>query len=405
MNPQSRFVPKGTITTPRGFRAGAVAAGLKAPMSASRLDLGLLYSERPCAAAGLFTTNKVQAAPVLVSREHLRHGMARAIAANSGGANAVTGARGLADAREMAALAAARLGLAPSEVLVASTGVIGVRLPMERLRAGLARITLSRRGGGKLARAILTTDRGPKEAAVSFPLGGETVTIGGIAKGAGMIHPHLATLLCFLATDAAVSPPLLQGALRDAADVSFNLLSIDGDTSTNDSVFLLASGAAGAPPITGGFAEQVFRSALERLCVHLAREVARGGEGASRLIEVTVEGARTQEEARAAARAIASSNLVKTAVYGADPNWGRVLAAAGRSGADLAPERASLYLGDVCLLRGGEPLPFDHEAARALLRGDEVAWRLELALGPGRAVAWGCDLSPEYVNINSSYTS
>ncbi|MBI4298016.1 MAG: bifunctional glutamate N-acetyltransferase/amino-acid acetyltransferase ArgJ [Chloroflexi bacterium] len=389
---------KGTITTPRGFLAGAAYAGIKVA-GEGKLDLGLLSSEAPCAAAGVFTTNRLQAAPVLLDRERLDRGRARAIVVNSGCANAATGAQGYRDAQEMTSWAAKKLGLAPEEVLAASTGVIGQPLPMDKIKTALKDIALSHDGGHALARAIMTTDTFPKEAALAV----DGFTIGGIAKGSGMIHPNMATLLCFLATDAAVELPFLRRALRRAVDVSFNMITIDGDTSPNDSVLLLANGLAGNRPIAGGREGRAFQEALDTVCFSLARAIARDGEGATRRIEVRVEGAASTAQARVAARTIAGSSLVKTAAYGADPNWGRILAAAGRSGAFLDSDRAELYLGEVCVFRKGVGNAFDREVARAALEGKEVYIRLNLNLGRSCATAWGCDLTPEYVAINSEY--
>jgi glutamate N-acetyltransferase/amino-acid N-acetyltransferase len=398
------LLSQGTVTSPTGFLAGATSAAIKE--GTSRLDLGLLFSTSPCRAAGLFTRNRIKAAPVLLCQEHLAQGKARAVVANSGCANACTGAEGLAEAREMAALAASKLGLPPEQVLVLSTGVIGVRLPMARVRRGVRRIRLTREGGHELAQAIITTDTRTKEVALSFSLEGRPVVVGGVAKGAGMIHPDLATMLAIITTDAAVEDSYLRQALAQAADLSFNMLSIDGDTSTNDTVLLLANGLAGNQPLEGSSpAAGIFQEALNQVCTYLAREIARDGEGATRLIEVRVEGAASAAEARAAARTIASSPLVKAAVHGADPNWGRILAALGRSGARLEEDRLEVHIGELRVMAGGRPLPFDGEAARCLLRAPEVLLRVGLGLGENQATAWGCDLSPEYVTINSTYTT
>ncbi|MCL0029479.1 bifunctional glutamate N-acetyltransferase/amino-acid acetyltransferase ArgJ [Dehalococcoidia bacterium] len=318
----------------------------------------MLYSDVPCAAAAVFTTNRIKAAPVVLSRNRLLNGTAQAVVANSGCANACTGDRGLEDAEQIASAAARKLGLPAEAVMVASTGVIGTRLPVDRIRSGIERIALSPDGGHDLARAIMTTDTVTKEVAVSIQINGEQVIIGGVAKGAGMIHPDMATMLCFLATDAAVQPDYLQTALQRAVDISFNMITVDGDTSPNDTVLLLANGLAGNAVLNGDSPDaDSFQSALDEVCVYLARCIAGDGEGATRLIEVTVEGALSTGDARIAARTIAGSPLVKTAVHGADPNWGRVLAAVGRSGAEVVEPRIDLYLDDLCLVRGGIPLP------------------------------------------------
>ena len=401
MEAKLEFIPSGSVTSPKGFRAGATYAGIK---KGKNLDLGLLVSAVPCVAAGLFTTNRIKAAPVVLCQQRLRSGRASAVVVNSGCANACTGEQGLADAREMARLAAGVAGVSPEDVLVASTGVIGQHLPMERLKAGMGQLTLSPDGGHELARAIMTTDTVPKEVAVKSDEGG--FIIGGVAKGAGMIHPNLATFLCFLTTDASVDLGFLKLALRQAADLSFNMVSIDGDTSTNDTVLLLANGMAGGKPISSGSRRaEIFQQALNQLCLYLAKTMARDGEGATKLIEVTVNGAPSIAEARLAARTVVSSPLVKSAIYGSDPNWGRIMAAVGRSGVEVVEAKIDLYLGNLCLVKGGRPQPFEREGAIKLLKGKEVSIVLDLNLGSNTATAWGCDLSEEYVKINSHYTT
>lgn len=311
------------------------------------------------------------------------------------------------DATAMASYAADRLGIAPEAVLVASTGLIGAPLPMEKVRQALANIQLSPDNGHLLAKAIMTTDTFPKETALSFDLGGKQVTIGGAAKGAGMIHPNMATLLSFISTDAALDPAFARSCLKRAADATFNMISVDGDTSTNDTLVLLANGAAGNTPIRSGTAHaRLFEAALTEVCLYLAKCIARDGEGATRLMEIRVEGAASRRDAVKAARTIATSPLVKAALHGGDPNWGRILAAAGRSGAQIDPQRTDLYLGDICLMSGGCPAPFDRAAASGVLRySREVAFRLCLNVGKSAVTAWGCDLSREYVAINSDYST
>jgi glutamate N-acetyltransferase/amino-acid N-acetyltransferase len=401
MEMEPHFVPSGGITSPQGFLAGATSAGIKYA-DKHRLDLGILYSEAPCAAAAVFTANKIKAAPVLLDQKRLRKGTARAVVINSGGANACTGEQGMVDAMEMTTLTARHVGVMPEEVLVASTGVIGVPLPMERIREAIPGIVLSAKGGRDLARAIMTTDTVPKEAAVKA----NDFTIGGMLKGSGMIHPDMATLLCFLATDAPVDIAFLRQALRRAVAISFGMLSIDGDGSTNDTMLIMANGVAGGEIITKDSPRAaVFQQALNKLCIYLARESARDGEGATKLIEVKVSGAASLQDARLAARTIVSSMLVKTAVHGADPNWGRVLAAAGRSGATITLEKVELYIGDTCVVKDGEPVPFVKKDVVKHLNGKEVFIALSLHLGRAEAVAWGCDLSEEYVKINAEYTT
>ena len=399
------FIVSGTVTSPQGFHAGATCAGIKKEAD-DVLDLGILFSEMPCVAAALFTTNRIKAAPVVLCQQRLQTGRASVLVANSGCANAFTGKEGLADAAEMADLVAKNLGVSAEEILVASTGVIGQRLPMERIRDGIRQIVLSKDGGHELVRAIMTTDTMDKETAVVIRSGEDEFIIGGIVKGSGMIHPDLATMLCFLTTDAALDIDFLKVALRKAVDVSFNLVSIDGDTSTNDMVLIMANGRAGNKIISADSPEaSAFQQGLDQVCISLAKSMARDGEGATKLIEVTVSGAASVADARLAARTIVSSPLVKSAVHGNDPNWGRIMAAAGRSGAKVVESKIDLCLGDICLVKAGKPLPFSEPGVVELLSRNEVSISLQLNLGTAKATAWGCDLSEEYVIINSQYTT
>jgi glutamate N-acetyltransferase/amino-acid N-acetyltransferase len=397
------WIPNGGVTSARGFQAGAVAAGIK---KNGALDLGVIWSDRAAAAAGVFTTNKVRAAPVNLSAERVRRGIARGFVVNAGNANACTAQGGLADANEMARLTCERFGGVPEDVLVASTGVIGVRLPMDKVRSGLGQIELTESGGGAFANAIMTTDTRPKQRAVSLRLGGTTVTIGGTCKGSGMIHPNMATLLAFITTDADVDLAFLATALREAADASFNLVSVDGDTSTNDSLFCLANGAAGNPTIYHGSPDALaFQEGLNDVAIDLAKEIARDGEGATKLLEVQVEGARTDDDARRAARSVTASSLFKAAVYGCDPNWGRILCALGYSGADVDSLVTDVRMGEVWLMREGQIQPFDKANAADQMRGDTVIVYVNLHQGTCRATAWGCDLTEQYVEINGKYTT
>jgi glutamate N-acetyltransferase/amino-acid N-acetyltransferase len=399
-----------TFTLAPGFRAAGGTCGLKA---SGREDLALVVAERPCAAAGVFTTNRVLAAPVLLDRELLAahaHEV-RGIVVNSGCANACTGERGMADARRMAALAASAIGAAPGQVLVLSTGVIGVPLDTDKIARGLPAVASALGNDpeavGGAVRAILTTDTVPKTAAVDVELGGGTVRIRGFAKGAGMIHPNMATLLGIVTTDAAIEPPLLHELLRTMAERSFNRVSVDGDMSTNDTVLLLASGASGLK--IGERERAAFAAGLEAVGISLARQIARDGEGATRLVEIAVDGAASEREAHTIADAIARSPLVKTAVHGGDPNWGRVLAAAGSCGVEFDPARARLSFGPVkdaiVVVEGGARAAYDEGAAAERLRRDPVEMRLELGPGPGSAIVWTCDFSAEYVSINADYTT
>jgi glutamate N-acetyltransferase/amino-acid N-acetyltransferase len=391
------FLPRGTVTSPEGFFAGATSAGIN-ERAADKPDLAVLFSEAPCLAAALFTTTKLKAAPVLLSQKRLREReKIGAVVVNSGCANAYVGEQGLVDAAEIAELVGEGIGVAPEEVLVASTGVIGAPLPMEKIRVGVDRIVLVRDGGHELAKAIMTTDSFPKEAAVRVKGGKTEFTIGAAAKGSGMIHPDMATLLCFITTDAAIGKEFLQRALKRAVDASFNMISVDGDTSPNDMVLMMANGLAGNVSL------DAFVQALEKLCIYLAKRLASDGEGATKFIEMNVTGAVNLAQARAAAKAVVSSSLVKAAVHGADPNWGRIMAAVGRSGVEVEESKFDLYVGDIQVVKEGKALPFDGSAVIKLLKGKEVTFTANLNLGSGKATAWGCDLSPEYVIINSHY--
>jgi glutamate N-acetyltransferase/amino-acid N-acetyltransferase len=400
-----RRLEDGTVTSPKGFQAGSVYTGLKTPGPGKR-DVGIILSDVPCSIAGVFTQSKVAAAPVVVSRERVSKGVGRGIVFNAGNANAATGELGLQRARQMAELAAKKFRVSPEDLLVASTGVIGVPLPIDLFEAGIEQVEISHEGGHDAAQCIITTDTRRKEIAVEVTSGDWTFKVGAIAKGAGMIHPNMATMLCFITTDAAVEPKFLQRALKRCVDVSFNMITIDGDTSTNDTVAVFANGLAGNPPFTEGVpGAEAFEEALKEVCIQMAKAIAADGEGATRLIEVTVEGAESEEDARKAARAIAGSNLLKAAVYGGDPNWGRIACAAGYSGANLEESRLDITIAGFPVLRQGRVLSFDAKAASEALRKPEVSITVNLNLGSGRAVSWGCDLTEEYVVVNSKYTT
>jgi glutamate N-acetyltransferase/amino-acid N-acetyltransferase len=395
---------EGGVTAPQGFRSAALHCGIKAVADA--LDLTVLAAEVSVPAAGIFTTNLAKAAPVLLSRQHLErtHGMARAIVVNSGCANACTGVQGMADAERMAAEVAAALGCIPEEVLVASTGVIGVNLKMDRVVPGIraAAAGLDRGGGSDTARALMTTDPFPKETAVSVGTPRGTFVVGGTAKGSGMIEPNMATMIGLLTTDAQVPPPLLRRALEESARDTFNAITVDGECSTNDTLFAMASGASGI-----AIDAHLYPALLEGLLTvsrTLAIDIVRGGEGATKLITIQVRDARTRDDARQVARTIANSPLVKTAVHGADPNWGRIVAAAGRSGVRFDVDRSTVRVGGVLLFEHG--LPHDAAAPRAAehLRSKEVTIDVALGTGGGAdATIWTCDLTAEYVRINGEY--
>ena len=395
-------IAAGNLTMALGFQAGAVGAGIKTRPGA--LDLALLYSEREAAVAAVFTQNQVKGASVIVSQARVADGKLRGVIVNSGCANAITGQDGVVDAERMTTLAAAKLGLEKDEVAVASTGVTGVRLPMAKIEAALPGLTLSREGGGAFAEAIMTTDTFAKECAFGVRDAAGIYTIGGCAKGSGMIHPNMATMLAYVTTDAAVEPGLLRALVREVADETLNMLSVDGDTSCSDTLLVLANGAAGLPLIEAGSAPATeLREALTAVCLQLTRMLARDGEGAKRLIEVEVRGAASLADARLVARTITTSPLVKTAVAGGDPNWGRVLVAAGRSGAALDEARTSLRLQGELLCERGRGLDFDEETLSAKLDRDEVRIEVDLGLGEASAKAWGCDLTTDYVHINADY--
>lgn len=394
---------EGGVTAPAGFQAAGVSCGLK---RAGELDLALLVADASASAAGVFTTNKAKAAPVLVAQEHLAwsEGRARVIVVNSGCANACTGAQGLVDAREMALAAARVAGCAPTHALVASTGVIGVHLKIDAVLRGMvaAHGALSRDGHAAAARAIMTTDPFPKCHAVAVETHAGTFRVGGMAKGSGMIEPRMATMLGFLTTDAAVEAPLLQRALVEAAKYTFNAITVDGESSTNDCVLALASGASRVAVDAGSYA--TFVDALREVSHKLAIDIVRGGEGATKVITLTVVGAATPEDAWLAARVIANSPLVKTAVHGADPNWGRLVAAAGRAGVPFSVDNASVRIGPALLFDRGQPRDEQAPLAAQYLGGSDLSIEVDLGTaGKGRATMYTCDLSAEYVRINAEY--
>jgi glutamate N-acetyltransferase/amino-acid N-acetyltransferase len=393
----------GGVTAPEGFQAGSVHSGIKA--AASALDLTVVASESAASAAGIFTTNLVQAAPVQVSRQHLQRtdGWARAVVINSGCANACTGDDGLAHAIQMTTSTAGAIGCRPEEVLVASTGVIGVKLPIDRVLSGVQKAVgiLDRAGGAAAARAIMTTDPFPKEYAVTVRTAHGSFTVGGMAKGAGMIEPNMATMIGLLTTDAHVSPAILRKALEASARDTFNAITVDGECSTNDTLFVLASGASGV-----AIDDETYPALLDGLLAvsqELAVAIVRGGEGATKLVAITVVGARTIDEARQVARTIANSPLVKTAVHGADPNWGRIVAAAGRSGVAFDINAFSVRVGGTVLFENGRPHDDMAPVAAQHLKGKTIQIDVSLGSGPASATVWTCDLSAEYVRINGEY--
>ena len=396
------------VTTPQGFRAAASACGLK---SSGAPDLALVVSQQECTCAGMFTLNQLPAAPVILDQETLQQNSdrLRGVVVNSGVANAGTGPAGVEAAQKMQQLAAASINCDPNQVLVLSTGVIGIQLDLEKLEVGIGQSAakLSAENGLNAAEAIMTTDTRPKQLAVSVELPGGTVTIGGMAKGSGMIHPDMATMLAVLTTDAEVAPPVLQQMLGAAVEHSFNRISVDGETSTNDSVLLLANGASGVA-VEDEIAVARFAEALELVCQTLAQEIVRDGEGASKFVTLSVVGATDEASALKVAKTIATSPLVKTALAGEDLNWGRVLAAAGRAGIKLDPNRLSLWIGsagadELQLVQAGEAADWDPASAASILVDPEITMRLDLGLGQASATVWTCDLTHDYISINANY--
>jgi len=389
----------GSATSPKGFIAAATYAGIKT-YGEGKLDVGMLSSELPCTTAATYTQNVLHSASVDINRAKLATGPARAVIVNAGVANSSTGQRGIDDGYQMAAWAAERVGIDPAEVLVCSTGVIGHFLPMDKLQAGIAALGLNRDGGEPFSRAIMTTDTRPKHASVHFG----QYTLGGCCKGSGMIHPNMATMLAFLTTDAPVEQNFLQATLSDVVDRSFNLVSVDGDTSPSDTVLLFANGAAGGGVIDAGspLASQ-FREALELLATYLAKEIARDGEGATKLVEFRVTGGATTAEARALVRLLSTSYLLKSAIHGADPNWGRVAAVIGRSGLTVNEPAVTIGICGVRVFEAERPTDFDPETLSAAMRSDFVTVECHLGAGAGEATGWGCDLTAEYVSINADY--
>ena len=403
------------ITYPRGWQAGTAGAGIKAFTAGAsaipsnqRDDLAVIYSETACDAGGIFTTNRVKSATVVIDQLHLHQNRVRAVAVNSGNANACTGAQGFRDALQMAKITADQLDLDPPQVLVSSTGVIGRYLPMEAIKDGIRRACaeLSAESGEAAAHAIMTTDRVPKTVELDVEIAGTAIRVGGMCKGSGMIHPNMATMLAYVVTDAAVEPGLMAAMVKRIGDGSFNQVTVDGDSSTNDSFLLLANGAAGNPPIAAGTpAAAELEAALLAAARRLARKIAQDGEGATKLITVRIEGAPDDAQARLAARAVASSSLVKTAIHGGDPNWGRIVCALGYSGSELAIDTLAVKVAGVTVFDRGAGVEADLEQVRHGFEQPEIEIEASLGMGEGTAEAWGCDLSAEYVRINAEYTT
>ena len=407
MTTELEWIAGGGVTSPAGFSAGAVYTGIKSYGAEPRLDVGLLVSDSDCTMAGVFTRNAVLGEPVKWNKAVLAGGgTVRALFANSGVSNTANGEQGTRDNERIARLVAERLGIEPGEVLTGSTGVIGINLPMDLVERGIAELDTSPEGGGSFSRSIMTTDTVQKEAAVRFTVAGVSYTVGGCAKGSGMIHPDMATMFGFMTTDAPCDRDWLQATLAAAVDVTFNMIDVDMDTSTSDTALLLANGRAGGDPIDGDHpAADALAEAVGAVARRLARALARDGEGAKTLIEGVVQGARTVAEARMAARTLISSPLVKTMVTGRDPNWGRVMMAVGRSGAAVDQTRASVWVGDYCVLDRGTPTDVNLTLVSQGMDREEVVLRADLGTGEAEATAWGCDLTVEYVHINADYTT
>lgn len=391
------------VTFAKGFTAAGVKAGIK---KSGNLDVAVIYTKTQAVVAGTFTQNKVAAAPVYVSKEVVATGTAHAIVANAGCANACTGQQGLDDAHKMAQIAADELGVNADDVIVGSTGVIGVNLPMDKLEAGIkdAVANLSADGSDNAGRAIITTDTHSKSVTCEFELSGKTVRMGAIAKGSGMIRPNMATMLCYITTDIAIDQALLQKAISGCIEKSFNMISVDGDMSTNDMVIVLANGEANNTKITEENADyQIFFDKLMMLCTELAKQIAADGEGASKFLTINVKGAKSFADAKTVGMAIANSPLVKTAFFGEDPNWGRVICAVGYSGADMVPEKTVVKFGGITIFANGTGATYDEKALAHVMKEKDIVIDIELNMGQEDATVWSCDLSYEYVKINGEY--
>lgn len=392
-----------SVTAPRGFRAGGTASGIKADSGVK--DLALLICDVPCVATGTFTTSKTCAAPVQVCQTRLQSGQAQAIIVNSGNANCATGEVGLRNAYRMTTLVASKFGLPEELVLCSSTGIIGRQLPMDKIAAGVMAIEVSEYGGLTFSEAIMTTDTRPKRIALEFEIEGRTVRLGAATKGVGMIYPNMATMLCYLTTDATLETAWLRKELQAAVDDSFNMIAVDGDMSTNDTCILLANGLAGTTALNDAHPEaETFREALRYATRYLAIEQVRDGEGAKKLMTVHVRGARDKADAVRAARAITTSPIWKCALAGGDPNWGRISSTLGASGCDLDRDTYDIFVGEVQLMQAGLAADYDQDAAKSAMAGTEVTITMDLHLGNGEATAWGCDLTYGYIDENSLYT-
>ena len=404
MESEIKINKKGDICSPKGFLSGSIFSGIKSPGQDKR-DIGIIYSESDCISAGTFTQNSVVSPSVTWTKDITSNGNVRAIVANSGCANCAVGEQGLIDAKEMASIAANSLGIDQKEVAVASTGIIGVELPMALMRKFIPEIKMSKKDGNGFARSILTTDTKTKEISVSFEIDGTEINIAGVAKGSGMIHPNMATMLAFITSDIDIEKSALQKILKNSVNKSFNQISVDGDQSTNDTVLLLANGMAKNKKINTENDSKKFIEALDIVCTFLAQEIAKDGEGNTRLIEATVTGAKTEEDAMLASRFIVTSNLVKTAVYGRDPNWGRIIMALGASQIPLDESKIEIFVNDIQIVSEGIAISYNHQSIVIAMGEELIRFKINLNIGSESGVAWGSELTEEYVVFNSAYTT
>ncbi|MFL2649553.1 MAG: bifunctional glutamate N-acetyltransferase/amino-acid acetyltransferase ArgJ [SAR202 cluster bacterium] len=404
MESEIKINKKGDICSPKGFLSGSIFSGIKSPGQDKR-DIGIIYSESDCISAGTFTQNSVVSPSVTWTKDITSNGNVKAIVANSGCANCAVGEQGLIDAKEMASIAANSLGIDQKEVAVASTGIIGVELPMALMRKFIPEIKMSKKDGNGFARSILTTDTKTKEISVSFEIDGTEINVAGVAKGSGMIHPNMATMLAFITSDIDIEKPALQKILKNSVNKSFNQISVDGDQSTNDTVLLLANGMAKNKKINTENDSKKFIEALDIVCTFLAQEIAKDGEGNTRLIEATVTGAKTEEDAMLASRFIVTSNLVKTAVYGRDPNWGRIIMALGASQIPLDESKIEIFVNDIQIVSEGIAISYNHQSIVIAMGEELIRFKINLNIGSESGVAWGSELTEEYVVFNSAYTT
>ena len=404
MESKIRINDVGDICSPKGFLSGSIFSGIKSPGQDKR-DIGIIFSETECVSAGTFTQNSVVSPSVTWTKEINSDGNIRAIVANSGCANCAVGEQGLIDAKEMASITSNALDINENQVAVASTGIIGVELPMALMRKFIPQIKLDKNDGNGFARSILTTDTKTKEISVSFQIDGMEINVAGVAKGSGMIHPNMATMLAFITTDANIEKKILQNSLNNSVAKSFNQISVDGDQSTNDTVLVLANGLAKNKKIISSNDSKKFSEALDIVCVFLAKEIAKDGEGNTRLIEATVSGAKTTEDARLAARYVVNSNLVKTAVYGRDPNWGRIIMAVGASQIPIDESKIEIFVNDIQIVSEGIAISYNHQSIVIAMSEEIIRFNINLNIGSYSGVAWGSELTEEYVVFNSAYTT